>query len=213
MRSRTRTTKRTQSGFAAAGFARLRNKANPPLARQLGVAQCGRALWTTKRSQSRAACRRRCLITKQSQSGVGSPAWGRAMRSRNYGLRNEPNPVFAPRPGRLIAKTKPIRRRLASLGSRDAAAQYGLRNEPNPVFAPGGVRLIAKRSQSGVGSPAWSHAMQSRTTDCETNPIRCLPRWGSSNYETKPIRRRLDSLESRDAVEQAQVACSILRVP
>ena len=26
------------------------------------------------------------------------------MRSRNYGLRNEPNPVFAPRPGRLIAK-------------------------------------------------------------------------------------------------------------
>ena len=44
------------------------------------------------------------------------------MQSRIYGLRNEPNPGL-PRRGSPDCETKPIRRRLASLESRDAVAQ------------------------------------------------------------------------------------------
>jgi hypothetical protein len=62
------------------------------------------------------------------------------MQSRIYGLRNEPNPVFAPGWGSPDCETKPIRRRLASLESRDAVAPTDYETNPIPRLPPGRVR-------------------------------------------------------------------------
>ena len=58
------------------------------------------------------------------------------MQSRIYGLRNEPNPVFAPGWGSPDCETKPIRRRLASLEPRDAVAHTDYEAAPIRCLPP-----------------------------------------------------------------------------
>ena len=91
------------------------------------------------------------------------------MRSRIYGLRNEPNPVFAPRPGRLIAKQsqsavgspawgRVMRSRATDCETNPIASDLPawfvrLRNKANPPSARQlGVAQLrtTKRTQSGV---------------------------------------------------------------